>query len=48
MKINRINAGYAEYVSPEMECVNVDAEGVLCSSTEDLLLDEEWGELFNL
>lgn len=47
MKINRIITGSAEYVSPEIECVNIDAEGVLCSSTEDLLLDEEWGELFN-
>ena len=47
MKINRTSTGILDYISPETECITVDAEGVLCSSTKDLLYDEEWGELFN-
>ena len=50
MKIKRVDTGYTDYISPETECITVDAESVLCSScssTNDLLYDEEWGELFN-
>ena len=47
MKIQRVDTGYTDYISPETECITVDAEGVLCSSIKDLLYDEEWGELFN-
>lgn len=48
MNIKEINAGYDDYLSPGIESITIDAEGVLCSSTEDMILDEEWGELFNL
>ena len=47
MKIKRVETGYADYISPETKCITFDVEGVLCSSTKDLLYDEEWGELFN-
>ena len=50
MKINRTSTGILDYISPEIECISVDAEDVLCSScssTKDLLYDEERGELFN-
>lgn len=47
MKIKRVDTGYTGYISPETESITVDAEGGVCSSTKDLLYDEEWGELFN-
>ena len=47
MKTKRVETGSTDYVSPETNCITVNAEGILCSSTIDLLYDEEWGELFN-
>lgn len=47
MKTKRVETGYTDYISPEAECITVDTEGILCSSTKDLHYDDEWGELFN-
>ena len=34
-----------EYVCPRIECMEIRNEGVLCSSTEDLVPDDSWIEL---
>jgi len=34
-----------DYESPLAFCIEFIAEGVLCSSTEDLIVDDSWIEL---
>lgn len=35
-----------QYISPEIGYLELDAEGILCSSTEDLKLNDEWNDTF--
>lgn len=33
------------YEAPQIVCIDIDHEGVLCSSSEDFVIDEDWGDL---
>lgn len=45
MKTNRQECPFKDYVTPRVVSIDIENEGVLCSSTEDLIIDEDWGDL---
>ena len=45
MKTIDFKSPVRDYETPAVVCVYIDHEGVLCSSSEDFIIDEEWGDL---
>ena len=45
MKVKNLICPKQDYETPKAVCIDIDHEGVLCSSTEDLVNDESWIEL---
>ena len=47
MKANKIICPEQDYEAPMVVCIDIEHEGVLCSSSEDLEIDDSLGDIFN-
>jgi len=45
MKTKNLICPEQDYEAPMAVCIDIDHEGVLCSSTEDLTIDDSWNDI---
>lgn len=45
MKKDHLNCPGQDYESPQVVCVDIDHEGVLCTSSEDFIIDDSWEDI---